>query len=396
MFKDLFKIALRSMVNRKTRTILTTLGIIIGITAIISLISVSQGLENAILDQFSEIGMDKIYVNAKGGGGIPGAGVSLTDDDLEAVERMAEIKLVMPYTMKSAEITYAKETEYDFLAGIPADKFYLLGENYGLDLKKGSWITSKDSFSAIIGPRVADDMFEKEISVKNSILIEGKKFRVKGILEEVGNAEDDSMIYIPLETLRRIFPDEKNKISIIDAQVKEGLYPKDVVPKVEKALERERDDDDFEVYTAENIIKQTQSILGIVEIVLSSIAAISLIVGGIGIMNSMYTSTLEKTSEIGIMKGIGARNMTIMKIFLIESSIMGLVGGALGSLFGTLIAKGVQAGAAAAGFSMMNVKISLPLIAFGIGFAVLTGAISGAIPAYRASKMSPVDALQYT
>ena len=156
-----------------------------------------------------------------------------------------------------------------------------------------------------------------------------------------------------------------------------------------------RDDENFQVVTPAQIAEQINNVLGVVQIVLVGIAAISLVVGGIGIMNSMYTSVLERTREIGIMKSIGARNEDILKIFLIEAGLLGLVGGVFGVAIGVGIGKVVEIFAASAGYGLLKVPINFWIIGFGLGFAILVGTVSGALPAIRASKMNPVDALHY-
>ncbi len=146
--------------------------------------------------------------------------------------------------------------------------------------------------------------------------------------------------------------------------------------------------------TSVQLIEQISSLLGVVQIVLVGIAAISLVVGGIGIMNSMYTSVLERTKEIGLMKAIGARNKDIMFFFILEAGLVGAIGGMAGTLLGSIIAIGVDVAAKAAGYNILSIAITPQLVLFGIGFAAMTGAISGAFPAKEASKMQPTDALR--
>ena len=163
----------------------------------------------------------------------------------------------------------------------------------------------------------------------------------------------------------------------------------------ENKLERKRDDENFQVLSASQIAEQINSVLGIIQVVLIGIAAISLVVGGIGIMNSMYTSVLERTKEIGIMKSIGARNSDILMLFLLESGFIGLIGGVFGVLLGSGIGILVGKAAASAGYGILKIKISFGLIMFGLAFAIIIGMISGALPARQASKLKPVDALRY-
>ena len=152
---------------------------------------------------------------------------------------------------------------------------------------------------------------------------------------------------------------------------------------------------DFEVRTPEQILNQFSLILGVVQFILIGIAAISLVVGGIGIMNSMYTSVLERTKDIGIMKSIGATNLSILSIFLLESAILGFIGGIVGITIGSALAVIVDVIAKQAGFSILKITVDYKIILLGLFFAIIVGSISGVLPAYRASKLKPVEALRF-
>ena len=213
-------------------------------------------------------------------------------------------------------------------------------------------------------------------------------------MEEIGNSQDDNSINIDFDTFREIF-DAEDRVDAITATAKPGLDMDALKEKTERKLERARGDENFQVMTSANILEQVNSILGIVQFVLIGIAGISLLVGGIGIMNSMYTSVLERTKEIGIMKSVGARNSDILLIFLVESGFIGLIGGIFGVLLGTGMALAVGAIAKQAGFALLKIVIDYKILLFGLSFAFVLGMISGALPAYRASKLKPVDALRY-
>ncbi|PIN70198.1 ABC transporter permease [Candidatus Woesearchaeota archaeon CG11_big_fil_rev_8_21_14_0_20_43_8] len=396
MLADYFKIGWKNIKNRKLRSYLTILGIVIGVAAIISLISVGQGLQSSITGQLDKIGGNRIYVMPKTVGfSDPTSVVGLTTDDLEIVESMSEFDLVNSLLSKSAPITYGKETEFaSYLYGFPSDRSEERFESYDYELAKGRYFSPQDNYALILGSRAASDMFDKELRINSNVEIKGKKFKVIGILKSIGSAEDDNVIYMPLDTIRDIFDDKKG-ISFIDATIKKGLDIPTVVGKLEKKLERSRGEEDFTVSTPEQMLEQFGSILTIVNVVLIGIAAISLIVGGLGIMNSMYTSVLERTREIGIMKAIGARRKDILLIFLLESGLIATAGGVLGSIIGTGIGKIVESLAASAGYSMLKVDVSIWLILFGIVFAFTAGVLSGFLPARTAMKMKPVNALRY-
>ena len=204
-----------------------------------------------------------------------------------------------------------------------------------------------------------------------------KDIRVVGILKPTGNQQDDNQIYIPLESYRETFGEAEHVDAII-AQAKPGTDMDNLKKRAERALKNARDDENYQVITAAQIAEQVNNVLGVVQIVLIGIAAISLVVGG-----------------IGIMKSIGARNEDILKIFLIEAGLLGLVGGFFGVAIGVGIGKVVEIFAASAGYGLLKVPINFWIIGFGLGFAILVGTVSGALPAIRASKMNPVDALHY-
>ena len=236
-------------------------------------------------------------------------------------------------------------------------------------------------------------MFDKEVRLKSKLEINGEEFRVVGIMKEIGNAQDDNSINIPLDAYRDAF-NEPDHVDIIIAQAKEGVNIPETQKKLERELKKARDDENYQVLTAEQIAQQINNILGVVQIVLIGIAAISLVVGGIGIMNSMYTSVLERTREIGIMKSIGAKNKNILTIFLIESGLLGLVGGLFGVAIGIGIGQIVTLAAKQGGYGFLKVPISPTIILFGLGFAFIVGMASGTLPAVKASRLNPVDALR--
>ncbi len=393
MLIDYFLLALKSISHRKLRSWLTVIGIIIGVAAIISLITASRSLESTIEQQFEQFGANRILVSAKGFQGPGTLAQGLTKEDVEAIKKISGFEYVSSGLFRSAEIRNNKETGFTLVAGLEAEHFKEFFEDAGIELQQGRYIQEDEKFTAIIGSRASKEMFSKEIRIGNKIEINKKEFKIVGILEEIGNSQDDNQINIPLEAAREIF-NEPEKVDTIIAQVKS----KDDIPqlqkRIERELERKRDDTNFQVLTATQILEQINQVLGIIQVFLVGIAAISLIVGAIGIMNSMYTSVLERTKDIGIMKSIGARNSDILKIFLIESGLIGLVGGILGTSLGTLMAVVLGSISRNSGF-LLIIKIEPLILLFGLLFAFLVGVISGILPAVQASKLKPVDALRY-
>ena len=390
MIADYFLLALKSIRHRKLRSWLTILGIVIGVAAIIALISLSLGLQSTIEEQFEAFGADRLLIAAQGFQGPGTQSEGITDKDVSVLERMSEFKTISYGSARPGEVEFNNEVKFPSVFGGKNGKELLEDTT---DLADGRYINDGDDNSALIGSRVADGLFKNEIRIRNKIKIAGKEFRVVGVLEEIGNQQDDNTIYITLDGYREIFG-ETDEVGFISGQVKPGIDILSFQEKVKRELERSRGNKNFQVITPTQILEQIGTILGVVQAVLVGIAAISLVVGGIGITNSMYTTVLERTKEIGIMKSIGARNSDILSIFLIESGLMGLVGGFFGVIIGTLISLGIGKFSTEAGFKLL-VNINPQLMLFGLGFAFVVGMISGSLPARQASKLKPVDALRH-
>ncbi|HLC74160.1 MAG TPA: ABC transporter permease [Candidatus Nanoarchaeia archaeon] len=393
MIVDYARFAFNSITHRKLRSWLTIIGIIIGIASIIALISLSQGLQNSIEAQFASFGPDRILVSAKNFQG-PGSVVAgITEKDVNTLKRMGSFRSVSPALSRQAQFEYKNKIVFSFLFSLPASEYLDSFADFAPKLEAGRQIKQGDKYVIVIGHSVANDMFDKEIRVNNRITINGKKFTVIGIQKESGNRDEDSQIATPLEAAREIL-NEPTAVDFIITRVKLGQDVEAVAEKMKKELERSRDDENFEVNTPKEIAEQINQILGVMQAVLVGIAAISLLVGGIGIMNSMYTSVLERTKDIGIMKSIGARNSDVLWIFILEAAMVGFVGGFFGILLGLGISLLVGEIAGQAGFPLL-IKPSFYLMLFGLFFAIIVGIISGVLPAIQAAKLKPVDALRY-
>ncbi len=386
-------IAFHSIRHRKLRSWLTVIGIIIGVAAIISLITISRSLEGTIEQQFEEFGANRILISARGFQGPGTLSQGLTEEDVETVKKVQGFSYVVPALFRSSEVRYKKESGFTLVSSLPAEHYEKFYADSGIELQEGKMIREGDTYVTIIGSRAAEEMFSREVQVGSKITLNKVQFRVIGIVEEIGNAQDDNQIAVPLEAARGIFG-EPERVDTIIAQVKSGENIPALQKKLERELERKRGDTNFQVLTATQILEQISQVLGVMQIVLIGIAAISLLVGAVGIMNSMYTSVLERTKDIGIMKAIGARNSDILQIFLMESGLIGLVGGVLGIALGTAGALLLGSFSRQAGFVLL-VEIEPGVLLFGLLFALALGIISGILPAYQASKMKPVEALRY-
>jgi len=333
-------------------------------------------------------------ISAQGFQGPGSASKGLTEKDVDTIKKLSEFKYVSPSVFTTAEVEYSNEVKFTSVQGLPAEDYTEAFKDVGLEIEEGRMIRPGEKKVALIGHRVSNVMFDKKIRLRSKIDINGEEFTVIGILKEIGNAQDDNSINIPIDAYRDAF-NEPDHVDIIIAQAKEGIDISELQEKVERELKKARDDENYQVLTAEQIAQQINNILGVVQVVLIGIAAISLVVGGIGIMNSMYTSVLERTKEIGIMKSIGAQNKNILTIFLMESGLLGLFGGTFGVGIGIGIGQIVTIAAKQAGYGFLKVPVSPGIIAFGLAFAFIVGMVSGALPAIKASQLNPVDALRH-
>jgi len=395
MLKEYGLFALSTVRHRQRRSWLTVLGIFIGIAAVVALMSVSQGLKDAVSEQFAMMGTDTITIMP---GQLTGGGFGsepLTEDDLKVVEGVRGVDVVNPVLMRTAKIVFQSEEKYTYVMGMPPDKVeQVLLDMGGVKVIEGRITGASDKYGTVIGDKIADDFFKKGVRIGDKLEINGKEFKVRGRLSKIGNPQDDSQIYINMETAREIF-DEPDEISMMMVKVKGGSDPERVAKDIEDELEDKRGSKNFSVMTSAQLAETVQSVLGIIQVVLVGIAAISLLVGGVGIMNTMYTSVQERTRQIGIMKAIGATNEDIQMIFLVESGLLGLVGGAIGCLLGILMSLGVEYGAASAGFEALKASVTPELVAMALGFSFIVGMASGVFPARQAARMNPVDALRY-
>ena len=394
MIKEFFMYGLKHMKHRQLRSWLTILGVVIGIAAIVSLVSIGAGLENAIVEQFSALGADKIRIIPEGLTGPPAGVEGLTDDDVDTVEDVIGVDWVSGITMSYATIEYDNQEDIMFVKGYPGDLASEGKIDIDVSLVEGDWYSETESKSVVIGHSVAYEVFDEEIMLKNDILIDEEKFKVIGILEQIGDQGSDQVVYMNFDYAREKF-EMGDSVNAIVIAVEAGEDMDELVENIEKDLERDRGDDNFDVFTPEQLLDQLGSILSVVQFLLGGIAAISLVVGGIGIMNSMYTSVLERTRQIGVMKAVGASRWEIMLIFMIEAGLIGVVGGLAGVLFGVGFAFAVQGVAGLLGFSLLKIQVEWTVIAFALVFAFVIGMISGILPAYRAASLKAVDALRW-
>jgi putative ABC transport system permease protein len=404
MKKDYFFLAFGNLKHRGLRSWLTILGVFIGIAAVVALITMGEGLRTAITGQFSTLSTDKLTIqNAGSGMGPPGSTVikKLNDHDVEIISDIRGVDEVIPRLIRVVKTEFNKEANYNYLASIPSEEklVQIIYDSSSLKTEEGRLLKVSDTGRVVIGSDIAsEDSFGKKINVGDEINLNGKDFEVVGVLKPASSFQINYVIFMNEEDMKKLL-DIKDEWDIIVAQVGDSKEINSVAENIKGELRGDRKEDvgeeDFSVQTPLEAISSVNTILDIINLIVGGIAAISLFVGGIGIANTMYTSVLERTKEIGTMKAVGAKNKEILWIFIIESGMLGLIGGVIGASVGLGLAFGVSIIAnAAMGTTLFTVQISYPLVFGAISFAFGIGLISGLAPALQASKLKPVEAFR--
>jgi putative ABC transport system permease protein len=403
MTSEYFKIALKNLKSRSLRSWLTILGIVIGIFLVISLLSLSEGLKNSVMSELQMMGGELVMI-------FPGdisdmmttmmGGVELDNRDIEAIKRAEGVEVVIEMPFSAVIARHYQETETAMIYGLDFnDGMRVLRENMGWDVVEGSFPRAGRR-EILVGNLVPKKIFS-ELVVGDSIVIKGKEFYVTGILRSLGNQQDDLAIALDLSDFRDV-TGKREGSPVAMAKIKTGYDPDAVAENIERELETSatrRGNEEkpaFSVMTSETVTDMVASIMGVLQAAVIAFASIAIIVGGIGIMNTMYTSVKERTKEIGILKAVGAKRKHIVSIFLFEAGIIGLIGGVGGVVLGIALALSAEMILSGSGSMFyLEAHISLWLILFGLAFSFVVGCLSGFLPAKQAAKLEPVDALRY-
>ena len=422
-----FKIALNIILHSRLRSWLTILGIVIGIAAIVSIVSVEQGAQRSIEQNLNSLNANIITITPEfsraagagaefrggfgGGGGFGEGGASstakapknLTSRDVIAIEGTPNIQVATGIISGSItnNVTFLSKTATVSIEGVDTSVWKNIES---VSLASGRYLIQGDAGVVVIGARIANSTFSG-IEVNRQISIKGRTFKIVGILQQSGTS-DDSRIFMPISEAVNILDNKyAGDFDSIIVKLSDISLTNDTIAQITNKLMLshgilQASKQDFSVISPTQIQARISSTLSSASLFLTAIAVISLIVGAIGIMNSMFTSVLEKTKEIGILKALGAKNRDILTIFLFNSGIIGLIGGSFGVLLG-IIGSGfigqLAGGATSIGgrFSLAYSFISPVLIVEVFVLSIIVGLAAGAIPAYRASKLEPVDALRY-
>ena len=404
MLSEYIAIAYENVRHRKLRSWLTMLGIFVGVASIVALFSLGQGLEVAINEEFEQIGANKIFIQPGGGEMFVNSFSStiLTEDDAEIVESVNGIKSVSYMNMATPQVKFNDRTLFLFSHALPIDKHRdLIMTAQNIKITEGRALKEGDEHKVMVGYDLAtsDIAFGKKIGLHDKIYIEGTEYDVVGTLGSKGNKLEDRIVWIPIDESRELFGYPEKQVDYIYAETSRGYEPEIVAESVKDKLRRYRNvkkgEEDFQVITFEKIIESFKGVFSIVQLVVLGITSISLIIGGIGILNTMFTAVIERTSDIGIMKAVGAKNSSILALFLVESGLIGLAGGGVGVILGVGISKLVEyAGAVYLGSNLLKAYFPWYLILGTMALSFVLGALAGAVPAYQASKLQPVEALR--
>lgn len=397
---ELIKYSLKNLWTRKGRSFLTIFSIFVGIATIFIFISYGLGLYAYIQEFTTGSSVDKVLIYTKSTG-MPGldSTFKLDDGDLEAVEDTSGVFKASGSYFRVAQVKQKKESVYTFIIGYDPDNPIMM-ESMDVELEKGRWLKSSDKGKAILGYNymVQEKIFSRAYGIGDKIEIQGTDVEVVGFLEEIGSPADDSQIYVTNDYLLDLYPDKELSYGMLIAQVDLNNIDS-VVDKIEKNLRKSRGleegKEDFYVQSFKDLIETFSIVLNGVVGFIILIALISVLVSAINTANTMITSVLERTKEIGVMKAIGATNSEVFNIFLFESLFLGSVAGIFGVLLGWILAYTGGEILSSLGWGFLKPYFHLYLFLGCVAFAALTGAISGAIPSYQASKLKPVDTLRY-
>ncbi len=385
MILGLSKLAVRNTLRRGKKSWITVIGVFIGIAAVVSLVSLGQGLEVAITQEFEDLGSNQVIVQG-----------DISDSDVEVIERARGVDSATGVYQRTGRVSYRGETQSLTVAGADLQEFETAFSGLPLTLEDGRKLRNVDRTSAMLSTE-AGSLYEDEPGIRSQMTIEGETFRVQGLYSS-GQPQFQNSMIIGLERARSIW-DAGDELSQIVAIVDSGFTQDEVRESIEEEMREDRNvdegDEDFSVTTPQDVLEALTSILGVVQGIVVGLASIALLVGGIGIMNTMYMSINERTQEIGVLKAIGASKRQIRMLFLIESGLIGLIGGVIGVLIGVGISEVVVF--AASEFSPVAIArgYTPELIGGALIFATMLGLISGYLPSRRASNLDPAEALRY-
>ena len=400
---DIFKESWLSIGGNKVRSFLTVLGIIIGVMAVVIMVAVGETVEKEITDQFSSLGTNTVVIRAgaaQTGGVRAGSRQTLTIDDAEVIAKLPDVAAVSPVQTSGAQVVYGNKNWSTSMIGVYPD--YTTVQN--IEIEYGAFFDNSAvrnaSTYAVIGPKTATELGMDKNPVGEVVRVQNVPFVIVGVAKERGDSamgSQDDMILIPITTLKKRVQGSRfpNAVSMIALKLFQDADNSVVIDQISAMLrDRHRlkagDEDDFQIMDMKQIMETMTTVTGYLKLLLIAIAAVSLLVGAIGIMNMMLVSVAERTREIGIRKAIGAREQNIIIQFLSESIMISFIGSMIGLVMGVGLSQGV--GRFILGYS---VPFSAWPVVLSISVAVVVGLASGVMPAIKAAKLNPIDSLRY-
>ena len=409
---ETIRTSFRAITANKLRSSLTVLGIIIGVAAVISLMSIGRGSQSAITANIESLGTNLLFVRpgATNTQGVRGAQGSLTSLTLEDAEALADsslapaVKAVAPQVQTFAQIIAGKLNTFTQVLGVTPE--YESVRNF--PVAEGRFISDTDvknkSLVAVLGSDVAATLFEGENPIGQTVKISGRQFKVIGVLVSKGGTgmgSSDDVVIAPITTVQtRLYSQRTTaggqSIQTINVQVVSADQTDAAIEQITAILRQRHKitgDDDFSIDSQQETIDTLKSSTQVWVLFLGAIAGISLLVGGIGIMNIMLVSVTERTREIGIRKAVGAKRRDILLQFLVESAILSLTGGGIGVLIGwgvSRLVSGISLGGTA-----INTVMSADILILAVSVSAAIGIVFGMYPAYRAARLNPIEALRY-
>lgn len=386
MILGLGKLAVRNTLRRGKKSWITIIAVMIGISAVISLVSIGEGLEGAIEQEFEGLGADNIFVTGE-----------IDESDLEIVQRSRGVEDAGMILQSTEEVVFNGKKNFVNIYGIQLDKTELIFSGQGWSMESGTQFRRTDRRSTLVGSSFQEN-FDGEIRLRSQLRLNESTYRVNGFYS-AGEPQAQNAILIPLEEMQSTYDFEEDEISRFIVQIQEGFEQGTVQENIEEELRQDRnvdeDEKQFSTNTPQDILDSLRNILGIVQSIVVGLASIALIVGAVGIMNTMYMAINERTQEIGVLEAIGASQRSIRVLFLMEAGLIGLIGGLIGAILGIGITEATIF--LATEFSSVEIirGYTFNLIASSLVFSTSIGIISGYLPARKASKLDPAEALRY-
>ena len=402
MKRDLLKFIFVSLFRRGLRSFLTIIGISIGIAAVVALIALSSGMQEGIQSEFQSLGADKLFVSASSAAfGPPGTSVTvpLTIDEKDGIADIDGVRMSIGRLLRYHLVEFDDQIETVPIVSIPieTEEIELMMESLSYDIVEGK-MPNEDSNQVFVGSSLREKGFDVPLELRDTLLTNDVELEIVGISAKTGAPERDGLI-LSSETSMRDYLSIEDEFDLIIVQVEDENELPLVKERIENFLRDERSvevgEEDFIVESPEALLETLGGILLIVQGVLVGIASIALVVGSVGIMNTMYTSVVERRKEIGILRSIGVKRGMIRWLFLIESGILGFLGGLLGIIIGATGAYVlVQIISPIVGSNLLQAHFSVTVMLFLLVLSTLVGAVSGYFPAREASKLTPLEALR--